>query len=178
MQQLPEIIEILPDVRLEKIAQQHASAMFAQIDRHRDYLANYVDWTRFNTQLVDSQNFVKKCQEEIERGETFTWAICVKGKAAGTISFNKPIDWQARTALIGYWLSPDAQGKGIVTQSVNALIAATENHFSHYILRCAVHNQRSNQVAQRCGFAFVERVENAEKIGDKLYAQNVYRRSV
>lgn len=177
MQKLPEIIELNAEVKLEKIALKHADEMFSQIDRHRDYLSDFVHWTRFNKTLEDSKNFVNKCEEETDRGETFVWAICKNNKAIGTISLNKPIDWQNRIALIGYWLSPEAQGNGIVTQAVNAMMNATQAHFSTYILRCAVHNERSNKVAQRCGFEFVETQDNAEKIGDVIYAQNIYHKS-
>lgn len=178
MQQLPEFIEVSPEVCLEKIALRHCASMFEQIDRHRDYLANYVDWTRFNIKLEDSQHFVKQCEEDADKGESVVWAICVNDYAMGTISFNKPIDWQNSTVYLGYWLSPEAQGVGIMTQSVNAVIEATNELFSDYILRCAVHNEASNNVAKRCGFEFVETKENAEKIGAVMYAQHIYKKSV
>ncbi|MGX2969105.1 GNAT family N-acetyltransferase [Ursidibacter sp. B-7004-1] len=177
MYKLPQQIVINNEILLEKINDGHSEAIFTQIDRHRNYLSQFVHWTRFTHKLEDSQNFVKLCKKEAESGESFVWAICWQGKAVGTISFNKPIDWQTRTVHIGYWLSPEVQGKGIVTQAVNAIINATQGKFDHYILRCAIHNSRSNAVAQRCGFAFVEVQENAEKIGDNLYSLNVYRRS-
>lgn len=184
MVQFTEIINITPHIRLEKIALRHSEALFAQIDRHRDYLSHYVQWPRFTHKLNDTQQFIQLCEQEAKQGESFVWAICVQDEnskifyAVGTISFNKPIDWQHHRAEIGYWLSPEMQGKGIITRSVNAVINATHHTFSSYILRCAVHNERSNNVAQRCGFTYIEIQENGEKIGDNNYNVNVYRKSL
>lgn len=177
MHTLSDVISISSAIQLEKVGLQHAESLFNHIDRHRDYLSHFMHWPRFTHQLTDSQDFIRLCMKEAEQGESFVWAICVAGNALGTISLNKPIDWQNRTALIGYWLSPDVQGKGIVTQAVHAVINATQDYFSTYILRCAVHNERSNKVAQRSGFVFSHVQEHAEKIGEIMYAQNIYCKS-
>lgn len=174
MQKLPEIIELSPSVRLEKIAPHHAESLFTEIDRHREYLSEFVQWTRFTHARQDTEKFIQLCEQEAEQGLSFVWSICVEGRAVGTISFNKPIDWQNRTAMFGYWLSADFQGQGIVTQAVDFVIENTKQDFSTYILKCAVHNARSNAVAKRCGFEFIEVLLQAEKIGDNIYDHNVY----
>lgn len=178
MQKLPEIIEISPTVRLEKIALHHAESLFAEIDRHREFLSHFVHWTRFTHAQQDSEKFIRLCEQEAEQGISFVWAICVEGNAVGTISFNKPIDWQNRTAMFGYWLSPDFQGRGMVTQAVDFVIKNTKAEFDRYILKCAVHNEKSNAVAKRCGFAFIERLPQAEKIGEMLLDVNQYEKRI
>lgn len=171
---LPEHIALNHHIYLKKIALQHSLEMFQQIARHREFLSNYVHWTRFTHKLEDTQNFIQLCIKEAEAGESFVWAICVENRCVGTISLNKPIDWQNRIALIGYWLSPEMQGQGIVTQAVNKLIEETKPLFNRYILCCATHNERSNVVAKRCGFEFIETKQEAEKIGDVFYPQHIY----
>lgn len=178
MQKLPEQIDITPTVRLEKIAPQHAESLFSQIDRHREFLSNFVHWTRFTHAQQDSEKFIALCEQEAEQGISHVWAICVEGKAVGTISFNKPIDWQNRTAMFGYWLSPDFQGRGIITQAVDFVIKNTKSYFDCYILKCATHNPKSNAVAKRCGFEFVELLPQAEKIGEQIYDQNCYQKRI
>ncbi|WP_373777031.1 GNAT family N-acetyltransferase [Glaesserella sp.] len=176
MQKLPAIIAVTSDIMLEKIALRHSQALFEQIVRHRDYLAQFVNWTPFTQKIEDAVNFVKASEQDAEQGISYVWAICYRNNPVGTLSLNKPIDWQNRTVYLGYWLSPDVQGKGIVTQSIQRVMEEIHPIFDHYFLKCAVHNQRSNAVAKRCCFQLVERVENAEKIGDTWYAQNLYRK--
>lgn len=174
MQKLPKTLEISTTVRLEKISPHHAQNLFAEIDHHREFLSHFVHWTRFTHTQQDSEKFIQLCEQEAEQGISFVWAICVEGKAVGTISFNKPIDWQNRAAMFGYWLSPDFQGQGIVTQAVDSVIKNTKAYFDRYILKCAVHNEKSNAVAKRCGFEFVEMLPQAEKIGESFFDQNQY----
>ena len=178
MDKLPERITLNHHIHLEKISEKHSSEMFQQIDRHRAFLSDYVHWTRFTHKLEDTQNFIQLCMKEAETGESFVWAICVENKCVGTISFNKPIDWKNRTVLLGYWLSPEVQGQGIITKAVDKLIEETKLLFSCYILRCATHNERSNAVAKRCGFEFIETKREAEKIGDMMYAQHIYHKEI
>lgn len=177
MPSLPNIVVLSETLRLEKIAPHHAESLFQQIDTHRHYLAQFVDWTQFTRQPSDTMHFIQRCEREAAEGRSYTWAICVQQQAVGTISFNANIDWAHREALFGYWLSPEAQGNGIVTQAVNAIMAQTRAYFDHYILTCAVHNVRSNAVAKRCGFVFVQTLSEAEKIGGQYYDQHCYRKS-
>lgn len=178
MMKLPEIIVINSTVKLEKICAEHCESLFFQIDTHREYLSNYVDWTKYNTGIEDSLAFFRDCEKESEQGISYVWVICVEGNAVGTISFNKPIDWKKRVVSIGYWLSPSYQGKGIVTQAVDFLIKNTKVYFNRYILKCALHNEKSNAVAKRCGFELVEVLPQAEKIGEALFDQNRYEKRI
>lgn len=178
MQTLPHTLIISPEISLEKVSSQHAPALFAQIDRHREYLNQYVQWARFTQSPKDTQDFLQRCEQGIAEGKTFVWTIFYQQQAVGTISFNAPIDWQNRTVYFGYWLSPEAQGKGIVSQAIEVLIQATKQNFDHYILKCAVHNHKSNNVAKRCGFQFEQCLPQAEQIGEQWFDQNVYRRNI
>lgn len=174
MKSLPQCIELFTGCRLEQLSQLHAESLFQQIDCHRDFLAHFVDWTTFTNKQADTEAFIQRCAKEAEQGVSYTWAICYHGKAVGTISFNSPINWEMRTVFFGYWLSPEVQRKGIVTQAVKRVMEETYAQFDCYILKCAIHNERSNAVAKRCGFEFVERLPNAEKIGEQWYDQNCY----
>ncbi|OOH88040.1 hypothetical protein BMT54_09165 [Pasteurellaceae bacterium 15-036681] len=178
MEKLPETICVALNLKLEKIAENHAEDLLFQINSHREYLDQFVDWTKFNNTLQDALEFVNRSQLEAKNGESFTWAICYQGRAVGTISFNSLIDWQNKTVMIGYWLSPDVQKKGIITHSIEQLIERTKSYFNNYILKCAEHNIRSNLVAQRCGFKFIKKIENGEQICGKWYTQNMYQKQI
>jgi ribosomal-protein-serine acetyltransferase len=57
---------------------------------------------------------------------------------------------------IGYWLAADAQGRGLVTRSVRALIAKAFDDlgYERIDIRADVANRRSRAVPERLGFAF------------------------
>ncbi|WP_301098126.1 GNAT family N-acetyltransferase [Otariodibacter sp.] len=172
--QIPHKIRVNSDIILEKIEQQHAISLFTQLDKHRQFFKQFVDWIDFNKTVEDSLNFVNTSKKEAEDGLGFVWVISYKGDVVGAFSLNNPIDWENKIAELGYWLSPDVQGKGIITQSVNQVIEETKSLFNHYRLRCAVHNLKSNAIADRCQFQFIGVEGKGLKIGEQYYDLNIY----
>jgi RimJ/RimL family protein N-acetyltransferase len=58
-------------------------------------------------------------------------------------------------AAIGYWLAPDARGRGAATQAVRLLArwAFAELGLARLELTCGPDNESSQHVAERCGFS-------------------------
>ncbi|MDO4223934.1 MAG: GNAT family N-acetyltransferase [Acinetobacter sp.] len=171
---LPQTIQIHEHLCLERLNEQHAADLFQHIDQHRDYLSQFLHWPRFTQHIGDYEQYIQRTQQEYAQGISCTWAIISHQHAVGAMSFNAPIDWQNKRAMFGYWLSPVAQGQGMISQAVQALIQATQPDVQHFIIKCAVHNERSNAVALRLGFQWCECLLQAEKIGEQMYDVNVY----
>lgn len=78
---------------------------------------------------------------------------------------------------IGYWMAERFQGQGIASQAIQLLIDSFADAaiLDTFIIKAATVNTRSNALAQRLGFVFIERLLAAEKIGDNVYDQNRYR---
>jgi RimJ/RimL family protein N-acetyltransferase len=57
-------------------------------------------------------------------------------------------------AAVGYWLTPDARGRGIATHAVRLLArwAVDELGLARLEITCGPDNQASQRVAERCGF--------------------------
>ena len=57
-------------------------------------------------------------------------------------------------AGIGYWLAPEARGRGVATRSVRLVApwAFEELRVARLELTCGPDNVASQRVAQRCGF--------------------------
>jgi RimJ/RimL family protein N-acetyltransferase len=64
------------------------------------------------------------------------------------------IDWEARRFEIGYWIRPDEEGKGLVSESVRLLceLAFETLGANRVHIRCAADNLRSAAVPRRLGF--------------------------
>jgi len=65
------------------------------------------------------------------------------------------VDLGQGRAGIGYWLAPQARGRGVATRAVRLLAswAFTELGLARLELTCGPDNLASQRVAQRCGFA-------------------------
>ncbi len=65
------------------------------------------------------------------------------------------MDWEIRKFEIGYWIRPDEEGKGYVTECVRLLcnLAFGTLKANRVLIRCASTNERSANVPRRLGFA-------------------------
>jgi len=64
------------------------------------------------------------------------------------------VDLEQGRAAVGYWLVPQARGRGVATHAVQLIArwAFVELGLARLELTCGPDNQASQRVAQRCGF--------------------------
>lgn len=81
-------------------------------------------------------------------------AIEVDGEAVGGIGIHPLADVYRGTAEIGYWLSGDYRGRGIMTDAVRAIVPRAFALFSIVRLQAGVfeNNPASMRVLEKCGF--------------------------
>lgn len=155
------MITVNENITLRLISLADAGDIFYTIDSQRDYLREWLPFVDYTKQESDSLAFV---QGVIDRQEK-NYIIRENSKFVGLIGF-KDIDTVNRKAEIGYWLSQDAQGKGIVTQSVKSLLrmAFEEMELNRIQIKAAVDNQKSRRIPERLEFRF----EGIERDGELL----------
>lgn len=98
-----------------------------------------------------------------------------KDKLVGNISFNS-INNELKKVEIGYWLSAEYQGNGIVTKSVSKLIemAFTELNILKIQISVAVENQPSRKVCERLGFNLEGIITHAENLNGRVVDHAIY----
>jgi RimJ/RimL family protein N-acetyltransferase len=81
-------------------------------------------------------------------------AIDVNGEAIGSIGVHFKSDVYRNNAELGYWLSEQFWGKGIITEAVKALIKYVfENYHIKRIYACVFQNNTASiRVLEKCGF--------------------------
>ncbi len=89
------------------------------------------------------------------------------GELLGSISFNW-FNRQRGTGEIGYWLSPEARGNGVMSTVLAGLArwSVAELELSSVLLRIAAGNAASRAVARRAGFVEVAVDKGGGKDGD------------
>lgn len=104
--------------------------------------------------LADARDFLALVAEGWETGAHSTFAI--EDRATATLAGMITLDPGARPgrASVGYWLTPRARGRGLVTRAVRLLVAwAFEDPgLERLELMTLVGNEASGRVAVRCGF--------------------------
>ena len=163
------------DFYLQLLEERHAPAVFAVVDRDREYLRKWLPWVDPTTEVEDTLKFIKTTLEQFANNAGLTAGIWRGDEYAGTIGTHK-IDWLNRKVEIGYWIASKYQGQGIVTAACRVL---TEHAFEEWELNrveihCAPGNERSCAIPKRLGFQFEGVLREAQLLDGKYLDTNVY----
>ncbi len=172
---ISEIITINENLILKVCSSEFASSLYEIVDNNREYFNNYLAWSKFVKSEEDEAKFLDLCLKKHEQNEAKTYVILYNDKPVGIIGFNS-IDKGNKIAEIGYWLDPRISGKGIISQSVKNLVKyyTKNNQINRFVIKCSVHNIKSNAVAKRCNFQIEGTLRQAEYLNGIFYDQNIY----
>ena len=127
----------------------------AMLDAFGDPVFQYFsDWApRTET---DAHSHLMKHERARKRGEQVEFALVEPRKHAvvlGGGSLNN-VDLEQGRAAVGYWLAPQARGRGVATHAVRLIAPWALHHLgvARLELTCGPDNRASTRVADRCGF--------------------------
>lgn len=140
-----------------------AVTIFEAIDTDRDFLKVWLPFVELTQQVSDTENFVKSIVGQKGRKKDELYSIWYKEEFAGLIGF-KDTDWINHRSELGYWITSDMQGKGIVTSCVKELLRFSfqKIKFNRVQIKVAVGNHKSAAIPKRLGFHF----EGVEREGE------------
>ena len=146
------MLRVKNQLQLSSLAQSEAPAYFQLITRNQQYLGKWLPWALKVTTLADQERITRNAFLA-DRQQPKQFSRYWQGRLVGRISYVE-LDMANRTAEIGYWLSEDAQGHGIMCGCVDRLVryGFEKLHLKRIDLKIATHNQSSLKVAAACGF--------------------------
>lgn len=155
------IIEIRDDILLKSVSLDDVCHIFKALDTGRKQLRTWLPFVDSTLKEEDTLEFV---QSVLDEGK-IQFCIYYRNEFAGLVGFNN-IDTYNKKAEIGYWLSPQYEGNGIITQSVKELLmyAFTELELNKILIKAGTENHKSRKVAQRLDFT----LEGIERDGELL----------
>ncbi len=161
--------------RLRLLDEADATALFAVIDRNREYLAEWMPWVPHHTSAQQTLAFIRASRRQVADNNGLQAAIVDNGQIIGIVGFHS-IDWSQRRTTIGYWLDSHQQGRGTMTEAVRALVdqALGPWRLRRVEIRAAVENHRSRAIPERLGFHQEGVLRQAERIGDRYVDHVVY----
>lgn len=146
-------IPVRDNLLLRFIKPNEAEALFKLVDKNRAYLREWLDWVDDQTGPKASKANILKRIEKAKTVEMLDLGIYFEEKLIGSMGFNK-IVVKSRRAEIGYWLSEECNGKGIVTDCVRALVSYgfKELKLHRVEIHCSTNNAKSSAIPERLGF--------------------------
>jgi ribosomal-protein-serine acetyltransferase len=163
------------EVELQLFQPHHAAELYWLIDTNRLYLREWLPWVDNMTSPADYQSIIPMWLKQFADNNGFNAGIRYKGHLAGTISLHQ-IDWRNSQSSIGYYLALNAQGKGIMTRSVQAVL----NHAFHDLnlnrveIRCGAGNKKSRAIPERLGFMQEGWIRDGENLYGAFHDLVVY----
>lgn len=148
---------------LRSLKLKDTSLLFRLVDSNREYLRRFLGFLDMTHSENDTRGFIIRENEKRKRGESLTLSIWYHEGLVGLINLHA-IDRLNRSASIGYWLDQHHQGKGIMTQSANALVKYAfegDMKFHRIEILCAVENERSQVIPKALGFKNEGTLEDA-----------------
>jgi ribosomal-protein-serine acetyltransferase len=137
---------------LRPYAEEDAADLTAVVAANREHLAQWLPWAATYGHQ-DSLDYVAKARAQIEAEVGFEGAIVVGGEIVGGAGFHA-VDRLNRSTSIGYWLAAEAQGSGLMTATVRALLDHAFGAWALHrvVIEAVVDNTRSRAIPERLGF--------------------------
>jgi ribosomal-protein-serine acetyltransferase len=166
---------IADDAELRLLEPRHAATLYALVDRNREHLRAWMPWLDDGYSVDSARAFLKSDLARIAEDGGFPAGIWSGGQLAGVIGFHA-IDRLHRRTSIGYWLSADYQGRGLMTAACEALVgyAFGELGLNRIEILCATENRRSRAIPERLGFQHEGTLRQAEWLHDHFVDLEVY----
>lgn len=163
-------LDVDQDLTLSLVDPSFSTRYLDIVSQEREYLSRWLAWPAFADSEVFFSRFIQQAQQDYAAGTSMVCAMKLDEEIVGNICF-KSIDHTVKKVEIGYWLSEQHQGKGVVTKSVAALIAMAFNELNmdKVELFVATENRPSRNVCERLGFALEAIITEAEALNGRVY---------
>lgn len=167
--------QITSDLEIKLSLPDFAQDIFAITESNREFLSEWLPWLNSIKNADDTKTFINEQLIRFAKGEAVHVTIFSKGEVAGVAGFNT-IDQVNGIGYIGYWLSEEYNGRGIMTNVVSDLIkiAREDLKLQKVDIRCASGNHKSRAIPERLGFSHEGTLSRAEKVYEKWLDHEVY----
>lgn len=154
------------EIELQLFQRHHALLLFQLVEENREHLRKWLPWVDSMVTPYDFESVIPIWLNQIAENSAYNLGIVYKGELVGSIGLHQ-IDWYNKMASIGYYIAKKAEGRGIISRTVQALInyAFFELGLNRIEIRCGVQNKKSRAIPERLGFV----KEGIIRDGEQLY---------
>ena len=152
-----------------------AGALYALVEANRDRLRRWLPWPDANRSIQDSRAYILRVRAQARAGSAQSFGLWWQERLVGVAGFAW-IDPANQSAAIGYWLAEAAEGRGLMTAAVSALLrhGFRTLKLNRIEIRAGVRNRRSRAIPKRLGFRHEGTLRQAERLGDRFVDHAVY----
>jgi len=130
-----------------------AAEFLDHVERARAHLEPWLPWARTITDEDSARRWLQGYADKLATDRGRLLGIWVDGRLSGGVAY-RTFDAGAGDCELGVWVSPEAQGRGLIRRGAAVLIehAFTVRGLHRVEWRAAAGNARSRAAAKRLGF--------------------------
>jgi ribosomal-protein-serine acetyltransferase len=169
-------LQVNQEIELRAVTESEYEAVFNAVDQSRTHLREWLPWVDAAEYAEDYINVIRFWQQDLDNGIGMSLGIYYKTQYIGMCGFNT-IDNNSRRGQIGYWISQEFEGKGIVRECVKCLVEYAFNQMglNRIEIICGVENQRSRKLPETLGFTAESTMKEYEFLYDHFHDCVMYR---
>jgi ribosomal-protein-serine acetyltransferase len=147
-----EPLQVTDDAFLRPWEEADAAELSAAVAANREHLAPWLPWAESHG-FEDAVEFIARSRAQAAADEGVQFGLWVDGKIVGGVGFHG-VDRLNRSTSIGYWLAAEAQGRGLMTAAVRALLGQAFGAWDLHrvVIEAVPANTRSRAIPERLGF--------------------------
>lgn len=154
---LKDYYQINEQVSVASLLEDDATDIFYLVEQNRTILNQYLYWVQHVVDIDSATKYIANRVNSTASNNCW-YKISFQNKTCGVFGV-KSIEPETSIAEIGYWLSKDLHGRGVVRQVIERLKPELKRVGANVIeFRCLKENKASISVAERSGAKLV-RVE-------------------
>ncbi|MBD3922154.1 GNAT family N-acetyltransferase [Paenibacillus sp. PR3] len=152
-----------------------AEALYALIDRNRNYIGQWLKFPSMTLSVDDSKAFIERTRLRYAKDDGYWIGIWEGGELVGSIGYLY-IDQDNRKTEIGYWLGQEYEGRGIITRAIQVLIqyAFSRLNMNKIEIGAASTNTRSRAIPERLGFQCEGEIRDYEFMNGQYLNRVIY----
>ncbi|MDR3684346.1 MAG: GNAT family protein [Geothrix sp.] len=162
-------------LELRPLVLRDAKALFPLVEANRERLRRWLPWVDANYSVLDTRAFILRVRAHARAGIGQSYGLWWKGALVGTAGFVW-IDVANHSAAIGYWLAREAEGRGLMTAAVTALLrhGFRTLGLNRIEIRVGIRNRRSRAIPERLGFRREGTLRQVERLAGRFVDHAVY----
>ena len=170
-----EMLKAGRGLELRSLNLREAKALFALVEANRERLRRWLPWPDTNRNVLDSRAYILRVRAHARAGVGQSFGVWWKDRLVGVAGFVW-IDAANHRAAIGYWLAQEAEGHGLMTAAVKALLrhGFRTLKLNRIEIHVGIRNRRSRAIPERLGFRHEGTLRQAERLGGRFVDHAVY----
>ncbi|WP_404331101.1 GNAT family N-acetyltransferase [Mesobacillus maritimus] len=168
-------LKVDEEIELQLLELQYATELYWLVDSNRLYLREWLPWVDNMVSPASYHSIISLWLKQFSENNGFNAGIRYKGQLVGSIGLHH-IDWNHSQTSIGYYLAQSAQGKGIMTRVVKAVLNYIffSLGLNRVEIRCGVNNYKSRAIPERLGFTQEGIIRDGENLYGKFHDLAIY----